>query len=72
MHVCSNQKFGVEFHMGGVSKQNLSEGKMGCYYTINVSGGLKIIDPKTQAKALLTKLVVWGLLLGEELWKDLL
>jgi hypothetical protein len=35
-------------------------------------GGLTIIDPKTQAKALLAKLVVWGLSLGEELWKDLL
>jgi hypothetical protein len=35
-------------------------------------GGLKIIDPQTQVEALLVKLIVKGLSLGSEPWKDLL
>jgi len=34
-------------------------------------GGLGIIDPKTQSEALLAKLLVKGLALGEEPWKEL-
>jgi hypothetical protein len=33
-------------------------------------GGLGIIDPKTQSEALLAKLLVKGLALGEEPWKE--
>ncbi len=35
-------------------------------------GGLGIIDPKTQSEALLAKLLVRGLALGGEPWKELL
>jgi hypothetical protein len=35
-------------------------------------GGLWIIDPKTQSEALLAKLLVKGLTLGGEPWKDLI
>ncbi len=35
-------------------------------------GGLGIIDPKTQSEALLTKLLIRGLELGGEPWKELL
>jgi hypothetical protein len=34
-------------------------------------GGLGIIDPKTQSEALLAKLLVRGLALGGEPWKEL-
>lgn len=35
-------------------------------------GGLGIIDPKTQLEALLAKLLVRGLALGSEPWKEIL
>ncbi len=35
-------------------------------------GGLEIIDPKTQSEALLAKLLIKGLELGGEPWKELL
>jgi len=35
-------------------------------------GGLGIIDTKTQSKALLAKLLIRGLALGGEPWKELL
>ncbi len=36
------------------------------------SGVATIIDPKTQAEALLAKLLVWGLAPGGEPWKELI
>ncbi len=35
-------------------------------------GGLGIIDPKTQSEALLAKLLITGLELGDKPWKELI
>jgi hypothetical protein len=37
-----------------------------------VKGGLSLTNPNTQSKALLVKLLIRGLSLGAEPWKDLL
>jgi hypothetical protein len=47
----------------------MGQGGLGNFFQPTIKGGLGLIDPNTQSKALLVKLLIKGLSLGVEPWK---
>jgi hypothetical protein len=63
---------GTKLHLGGKASNTRAKVKWDSLTLPLSSGGLGIIDPQAQSEALLAKLLVRGLALGGEPWKEIL
>jgi len=67
-----DQRSGTKLHLGGKASNTWAKVKWDSLTLPLSSGGLGIIDPKAQSKALLAKLLVRGLAPGGKPWKEIL